>query len=96
MLLETKSFLKLEAKRMILGVSGPYASGKGEVVAFLKERSFVAYSLSDLIRRELADQGLEETRERMIETGNGRRVVELKVSGGNSHIFPDLSIKEWK
>jgi hypothetical protein len=32
---------------------------------------------------------------RMIQTGNGRRVVELKVSGGNNHIFPDLSIKEW-
>jgi dCMP deaminase len=61
---------------MILGVSGPYASGKGEVVAFLKERSFVAHSLSDLIRRELSDQGLEETRERMIETGNSIRGAE--------------------
>jgi dCMP deaminase len=61
---------------MILGVSGPYASGKGEVVAFLKERSFVAYSLSDVIRKELAEQGLEETRERMIETGNSIRAAE--------------------
>ena len=61
---------------MILGVSGPYASGKGEAVAFLKERSFVAYSLSDAIRKELADQGLEETRERMIETGNSIRAAE--------------------
>ena len=61
---------------MILGVSGPYASGKGEVVAFLKERSFLAYSLSDVIRKELADQGLGETRERMIETGNSIRAME--------------------
>jgi dephospho-CoA kinase len=61
---------------MILGVSGPYASGKGEVVAFLKERSFLGYSLSDVIRRELADRGLEETRERMIETGNSIRAAE--------------------
>jgi len=61
---------------MILGVSGPYASGKGEVVAFLKERSFLAHSLSDLIRRELAGQGIEETRERMIETGNAIRAAE--------------------
>ena len=61
---------------MILGISGPYASGKGEVVAFLKERSFLAYSLSDVIRRELAVRGLEETRERMIEAGNSIRAVE--------------------
>ena len=39
---------------MILGVSGPYASGKGEVMAFLEERSFRVYSLSDVIRAELA------------------------------------------
>ena len=61
---------------MILGVSGPYASGKGEVVAFLKERSFLAHSLSDVIRQELADRSLEETRERMLETGNSIRAAE--------------------
>jgi dCMP deaminase len=61
---------------MILGVSGPYACGKGEVVAFLEERSFRAYSLSDVIRKDLADRGLEETRERMIETGNSIRTTE--------------------
>jgi dCMP deaminase len=61
---------------MILGVSGPYASGKGEVVAFLEERSFRVYSLSDVIRAELASQGLEETRERMIEAGRSIRAAE--------------------
>jgi len=58
---------------MILGISGPYAAGKGEVIAYLRERSFYVLSLSDVIRQELARQGLEETRERMIEAGNALR-----------------------
>ncbi len=58
---------------MILGVSGLYASGKGEVVSFLEARSFEAFSLSDVIRDELERQGLTETRERMIATGNAMR-----------------------
>jgi dCMP deaminase len=60
---------------MILGVAGPYGAGKGEVVEFLRERSFYALSLSDVIRAALRAQGLEETRERMIETGNALRTA---------------------
>jgi dCMP deaminase len=58
---------------MILGLAGPNGAGKGEVVRFLAERSFSTFSLSDVIRDELRAQGLEETRERMIETGNAIR-----------------------
>jgi dCMP deaminase len=58
---------------MILGLSGTNGAGKGEVLRFLEERSFYPFSLSDVIRRELAAQGLEESRERMIETGNAIR-----------------------
>ena len=61
---------------MILGVAGPYASGKGEVVRFLTERSFYEESLSDQIRHVLAERGQEETRELMIETGNALRASE--------------------
>jgi dCMP deaminase len=61
---------------MILGVSGLNGAGKGEVVRFLAERSFYALSLSDVIREELRRQGLEETRERMIETGTALRAAE--------------------
>jgi dCMP deaminase len=61
---------------MILGVSGLNASGKGEVVAFLTQRSFYTHSLSDVIRTELRARGLEETRERMIETGRELRAQE--------------------
>ncbi len=58
---------------MILGVSGPYAAGKGEVIAYLEERSFYGLSLSDVIRQELEALDLSETRERMIETGTRLR-----------------------
>jgi dCMP deaminase len=61
---------------MILGVSGLNGSGKGEVVRFLEERSFYALSLSDVIRQELARQGVEETRERMIDAGRALRWAE--------------------
>jgi len=58
---------------MIIGVSGPNGAGKGEVIRFLEERSFYAASLSDAIRHEHGRQGLEESRERMIETGQAMR-----------------------
>jgi dCMP deaminase len=61
---------------MILGVAGLYASGKGEAVDFLVARSFVAFSLSDVIREELARRGETESRERMIAVGNGLRAAE--------------------
>ena len=58
---------------MILGVAGPNGAGKGEVVAYLRARSFSALSLSDVIREALRDQGVSETRERMIEAGRRLR-----------------------
>ncbi len=62
---------------MILGVAGLNASGKGEAVQFLTERSFYALSLSQVVRDHLRSEGLEETRERMIEAG-----IQLRVEGG--------------
>ena len=58
---------------MILGLSGPYAAGKGEVMAYLEARSFYPLSLSDVLRQELARRGLDESRERMIEVGTELR-----------------------
>jgi len=58
---------------MIIGVAGRNGAGKGEFVQFLEARSFTVLSLSDAIRRELADRGIVETRERMIETGQEMR-----------------------
>ena len=58
---------------MRIGVAGLNAAGKGEVVRFLERRSFHAASLSDVIRRELATDGLEGTREHMIVRGRELR-----------------------
>jgi dCMP deaminase len=58
---------------VIVGVAGSNGAGKGEVVEFLRERSFHAHSLSDVIRDELALRGESETRERMIDTGRALR-----------------------
>ena len=61
---------------MILGIAGLYASGKGEAVDYLVARSFAAFSLSDVIREELARRGEREGRERMIELGTALRAAE--------------------
>ena len=58
---------------MILGISGPYGAGKGELIDYLKARSFYTLSLSDVLRDELRARNMAETRERMIETGNELR-----------------------
>ena len=62
---------------MIFGVAGPNGAGKGEIVTYLEARSFESFSLSDVIRRELARRGIEESRERLIEVG-----TELRAQGG--------------
>jgi dephospho-CoA kinase len=62
---------------MIMGVAGRYGAGKGEVIKLLIEQGYEALSLSDVIRGVLREQGLEESRERMIETGN-----RLRTEGG--------------
>ena len=77
---------------MIFGLSGLNGAGKGEVLAFLEARSFYPYSLSDMIRRALADQGLEETRERMIETGTAIRAE--KGPGGLAEMLADKLVPD--
>ena len=58
---------------MIIGVSGRNGSGKGTLLEALAQNGFEILSLSDVLRHELADQGLSETRERMIELGTQLR-----------------------
>jgi dCMP deaminase len=70
---------------MIFGLSGFNGSGKGEVLAYLEARSFYPFSLSDVIRRQLEEQGLEETRDRMIEAGRAIRTD--KGPGGLAEIL---------
>jgi dCMP deaminase len=58
---------------MRVGVAGPNAAGKGEVVRLLERRGFYKASLSDVIRDDLAKSGLEPTREYMIARGRELR-----------------------
>jgi dephospho-CoA kinase len=60
---------------MIVGVAGRNGAGKGEVIKLLEARGYIAFSLSDAIRDVLREQGLEESRERMIEAGNALRTA---------------------
>jgi dCMP deaminase len=58
---------------MRVGVAGLNASGKTECVEALAARGFYPASLSEVIREELRGEGLEPTRERMIERGRALR-----------------------
>ncbi|KKQ17642.1 MAG: CMP/dCMP deaminase zinc-binding protein [Berkelbacteria bacterium GW2011_GWA1_36_9] len=58
---------------MILGVTGSYASGKDTVAEILKSKGFVHFSLSDVLREELAKNKKEITRENLINLGNDLR-----------------------
>jgi dCMP deaminase len=70
---------------MMFGVSGFNGAGKGEVIKYLEQRSFHAHSLSDVIRRQLAEEGLEETRDLMIRTGTAIRAE--KGPGGLARVL---------
>jgi len=55
--------------RLIVGVTGPNAAGKGEVSAYLRELGFAVHSLSDIVREEAAARGLPPEREHLIRIG---------------------------
>lgn len=64
---------------MIIGLTGKNGSGKGVVADFLKSSGFIYYSLSDVIREAIKEEGHEITRERLIAKGR-----ELRKKGGPS------------
>ena len=62
---------------MLIGLTGRYASGKSTVVDWLVSMGFASESCSDSIRVYLKENGVEESRENLIEGGN-----ELRRKGG--------------
>ncbi|VVC71889.1 Dephospho-CoA kinase [uncultured archaeon] len=58
---------------MIIGLTGENCAGKGTVASYLVRKSFQMFSLSDVIREELAAEGKEATRETLIGKGNELR-----------------------
>lgn len=61
------------AARLVVGLTGPNAAGKGEAARFLVSRGLAYHSLSDILREEVAARGLPPTRENLIEMGNALR-----------------------
>ena len=62
---------------IVIGLTGPNASGKGEAAGFLVKRDFSYHSLSDLIREEAVSRGLTTGRDDLISVGN-----DLRMCGG--------------
>lgn len=58
---------------LCIGLTGPNASGKGEVARFLAEKGFALHSLSDIVREEAASRGLDHSRDNLIRTGTELR-----------------------
>jgi len=58
---------------MIIGLTGPNASGKGEAARFLESKGFSYHSLSDILRDEARRSGIEPLRENLIKLGNELR-----------------------
>lgn len=72
---------------MVIGLTGPNASGKGEAALYIKSKGFIYHSLSDILREEGKRLGIEPTRENLIRLGN-----DLRRKNGAS--FLALRVKE--
>ncbi len=57
----------------IFGLTGTNAAGKGEAAKYLQKKGFSYFSLSDVLREEMAVLGIEPTRDNLIKFGNGMR-----------------------
>lgn len=56
--------------KLVIGLTGSNAAGKGEAARFLDQLGFSVYSLSDIVREEAAARGLTAEREHLIKVGN--------------------------
>jgi len=63
--------------KLVLGLTGSNAAGKGEVATYLCSRGFAVHSLSDVVREEATARDLPPEREHLIRIGN-----ELREAGG--------------
>jgi len=62
--------------KLVLGLTGPNAAGKGEAADYLRRRGFTVHSLSDIVREEAAAEGFPPEREHLIRIGNRLRAEE--------------------
>jgi len=73
---------------MIIGLTGKNAAGKGEVASYLKTKGFVYYSLSDALREEATELGLDHSRDNLIKLGN-----ELRQKHGSQYLAQQINNK---
>ena len=55
---------------MKFGLVGKNGAGKSAVCQYLAEKGFAVLSLSDIVRREVSDRGLESNRDNLVATAN--------------------------
>jgi dephospho-CoA kinase len=63
----------MKKRPKLIGLTGTNGAGKGEAAAFFKTRGYAYTSLSDILREELRERGLETTRDNLIQIGNELR-----------------------
>lgn len=61
---------------MIIGLTGPVGSGKGEVSNILTGMGYVRFSFSDALREKMNEEGIELTRKNMQDFGDNWRKTE--------------------
>jgi len=59
----------------LIGLTGTNGAGKGEAAAYFVSKGYAFFSLSDVIREELARRGEPATRDNLIRTGNELRAA---------------------
>jgi dephospho-CoA kinase len=57
----------------LIGLTGTNGAGNGEAAAYFRTKGYAAFSLSDVIREELALRGEPPSRDNLIRTGNELR-----------------------
>lgn len=63
----------MTATPRLIGLTGTNGAGKGEAAAYFAAKGYLRFSLSDVIREELARRGEPESRDNLIRTGNELR-----------------------
>jgi dephospho-CoA kinase len=81
------------ARRLVIGLTGPNAAGKGETANLLVRRGFLYHSLSDVVREEATARGLTHSRDDLVAVGNA-----LRAAGGAGilaeRIIPQLGRRD--
>jgi len=85
---------------MIIGVTGPIASGKSVLIEMLIEKGFISFGLSNEVREEANKQGIPINRKALQDLGNAMREkygsgywaerVISKLSAGKNHVIDGI------